>query len=185
MDGATARIDGLDQAIKELYALAPSLRDRVLKGMCATGASVLRQEAISRAPEYTEEVSKGHPPGGTLKKAIYQARLVDKCTATQEVWAVDVRRGKKFQATGKAAVNRDAFYASWVEFGHYTRVPKAMTKTAKAAGRALGVASFVPPHPFMRPAFELKKSAALQAMQEYAQKHLAYATEMNRFLKAA
>lgn len=185
MDGATASVQGLEQVMREMYALAPALRDRVLKGMCATGASVLRQEAIKRAPMYEEAVAAGHPPPGTLKKAIYQARLVDKCTATQEVWAVDVRKGKKFRSMGKAGVNRDAYYAGWVEFGHFTRVPHAMTKTARAAGRALGVAQYVAPQPFMRPAFETKKSEALRAMQEYAEKHLSYATQMNTYLKAA
>jgi len=182
-------VDGLDQLIQELQDLAPALREHVLKGACATACSVLRKEAIRRAPQYTGDVAQGHPPPGTLKKAIYQTRMVNKCDATHEVWAVNVKRGSRTISKGKNAGqktnDRDAFYALWVEFGHYASAPHAMTKTAKAAGRALGVAKFIPAHPFMRPAFEAAKGSAMTAMQQYIADHLLFATAANRYLKAA
>ena len=192
-DGASMTIEGLDAMVREIQGFAPALRAKLLKGACASACSVLRQEAVRRAPVYEEAVPAGHPPGGTLAKAIYQTRWVDKCTDQAEVWFVDVRRGKRFRNTGRTVgpmgptqgVNKDAFYASWVEFGHYARGPKGLTKVAKAAARALGVARYVPPHPFMRPAFESKKGAAMEAMRQYLAQHLPLMTAANHYLKAA
>jgi HK97 gp10 family phage protein len=170
----------------DLQALPQTIQTRVMKGAVATGASVIRKEAIRLAPTYTGDVADGHPPPGTLKKAIYQTRLPSQCTPTQEVWKVDVRRGKAARNTrrGKGVANLDAFYAKWVEFGHYTRVPHAMTKTAKAAGRALGVARYVPPHPFMRPAVQAKAGEAFKAMQTYIYQQLPLATAALRIVRA-
>lgn len=192
-DGASLTVPGLDAMVREIQGFAPALREKLLKGACATGCSVLRAEAVRRAPEYEEDVPVGHPPAGTLKKAIYQTRWTDKCTNQAEVWFVDVRKGKRFRHTGKTSsaagptqgVNKDAFYASWVEFGHYTRSPKGITKVAKAAARALGVATYVPPHPFMRPALETKKGEALEAMRQYLAQRLPLMTAANHYLKAA
>jgi hypothetical protein len=191
-DGASASIPDLNRMVAEIQGFAPAIRERLLKGGCATAASVLRVEAVRRAPVYDEVVPKGHPPAGTLAKAIYQARWPDKCTSTTEVWFVDVKKGKRFRNVGRntsrfgpVQTNFDAFYASWVEYGHFTRAPSGITKTAKAAARALGVTTFVPPHPFMRPAFEAKKGAALEAMRLYLAQKMPVATVSNLYLKAA
>jgi HK97 gp10 family phage protein len=183
-DSVSLQVKGLDQLLAELQALPQALQTRVMKGAVATGASVIRKKAIALAPLYTGDMEAGHPPPGTLKKAIYQTRLPQACTATREVWKVDVRRGKKARSVGKKGANLDAFYASWVEFGHYTRVPHEMTKTAKAAGRALGVAKWVPPRPFMRPATAMASGEALAAMRDYLQKNLRLAVTAMRFVKA-
>jgi hypothetical protein len=186
-DAATLSTPDLAAMLREIQELPRRVQERLLKGAVATGCSVIRQEAILRAPEYTGKVSEGHPPPGTLKKAIYQTRLVDKCTPTREVWKVDVRRGKTAQTTkrGGGIVNLDAYYASWVEYGHYAAPPHGLTKTAKAVGKAIGVIGFVPAHPYMRPAFEAKKNEALQAMGRYIAVNLPAATSANRFIKAA
>jgi hypothetical protein len=129
---------------------------------------------------------KNHPPPGTLKKAIYQARMVDRCTPTQEVWMVGVRSGKK--TTAKGTARPDAYYASWVEFGHFTRMPagpKETKKSRKLAARALGITRYVPPQPFMRPAFDQSKSAAAQALSDYVTRELSAAMAASKFLKAA
>ncbi len=192
------RIEGLGDLLRELQEVPQEISKRVLKGMVAKGASVIRREAVRRAPMYTgadadlasvaggrgRAIQAGHPPPGTLKRAIYQARLSDKCSETLEVWCVDVRRGKRAQSFGKAGENLDAYYALWVEFGHYTRVPHAMTATAKAAGRALGEARWVPAQPYMRPAFETKKDEALNVMRQYLIDNLPLALAASRILKA-
>jgi HK97 gp10 family phage protein len=184
-DSVSLQVKGLDQLLAELNALPQAIQTRLMKGVVATGASVIRKKAIDLAPEFTGDVAAGHPPPGTLKKAIYQARMVSACTATREVWIVDVRRGKRAQSFGKKGENRDAFYALWVEYGHFTRVPHAMTKQAKAAGRALGVAKWVPPHPFMRPAVVMASQQAFEAMRAYLQKNMPLALTAMRFVKAA
>jgi HK97 gp10 family phage protein len=182
-DSVTVEIAGLDGLLRDLKAFPSSIQKRVLKGAAATGASVLRKEAVTRAPISTGKLEEGHPPPGTLKKAIYQVRLNQECTPTREVFKVGVRRGKRTKKNGTAYV--DAYYAKWVEFGHYARVPHELTKSAKAAGRALGVAKWVAPHPFMRPAIAAKQADALRAMQEYIRDQMSLATAALQFLHAA
>jgi len=182
-DSVTVKVKGLDALLAELQTLPQALQTRVMKGAVATGASVIRKKAIALAPQSTGSVSEGHPPPGTLKKAIYQVRLSQACTATREVWKVDVRRGKKARSVGKKGTNLDAYYALWVEFGHYARVPHEMTKTAKAAGRMLGVAKWVPPRPFMRPAVATSSQEALAAMRDYLNNNLRLAVTAMQFVK--
>lgn len=185
VDSVTVQVTGLDQLLRDLKAFPAAVQKRVLKGAAATGASVLRKEAIQRAPVSTGKVEEGHPPPGTLKKAIYQTRLVQECTPTREVFKVGVRQGKRAQSVGKKGANLDAYYAKWVEYGHFARVPHEMTKTAKAAGRMLGVARWVAPHPFMRPAIAAKQGDALRAMQEYIRNQMPLATAALQYLRAA
>jgi HK97 gp10 family phage protein len=141
------KVRGLAELKATLATLPQAMQNTAIKGMVAAGASVIRQEAILRAPAYAEQVPAGHPPAGTLKNAVYQSRLISDCTPSHEVWIVNVRKGKKFQAhkKGGQTVNADAYYATWVEYG-----------TVKMSAR-----------PFMRPAFEAKKSAAVDAMGTY------------------
>lgn len=186
VDSVTIEVNGLDQLLKDLKAFPAAVQKRVLKGAAATGASVIRKEAVLRAPVSTGKVEEGHPPPGTLKKAIYQVRMTQECTATREVFKVGVRRGKRVNKAGKNLnEGKDAFYASWVEYGHFARVPHEMTKSAKAAGRMLGVAKWVPPHPFMRPAIAAKQADALRAMQEYIRNQMPLATAALQYLHAA
>lgn len=190
-DGASMEITGLADLLADLRTLPDVLQQRVMKGAVATGASIIRKEAVLRAPVWTGDVSQGHPPPGTLKRAIYQTRLPEWCTPTVETWKVDVRMGKRAASTkrGKGTVNLDAFYARWVEYGHYSRAPKSAGKTRKqrraaVESGAVQGAHFVLPRPFMRPAFEVKKQEALNAMQAYVTHNLPVAMAAMRILKA-
>jgi len=192
-DTATLSMPNLADFLRELQALPKAIRERAVKGAVATAASVVRKDAIARAPLWTGEVQEGHPPPGTLKKAIYQTRMVDECTPTLEVWKVDAHKGKAVRNVGKKTskfgptqgVNKDAFYAAWVEYGHFTRTPKGpgKRKTRQLAGIAAGTVRWVPPHPFMRPAFETKKTEALNAMAEYLHNEMQAATAAMKFFK--
>ena len=193
-DHATLATPDMPAFLAELRALPAMVQKRIVLGAVATAASVIRKASIDRAPFYIPDSvmhggtnsPKNHPPPGTLKRAIYQARMTDQCTPTKEVWMVGVRAGKK--ETKKGTALADAYYARWVEFGHFTRLPsgpKATQKARKMAARALGVVRYVPPQPFMRPAFEASQAAALQALSDYIQARLPAETAANRFLKAA
>jgi len=184
-DSVTIEIEGLQGLLSELKAFPQAVTTRVLRGAAATGASVIRKEAILRAPVSTGPEEEGHPPPGTLKKAIYQVRMTQECTPTREVFKVDIRRGKRAQSVGKRGTNLDAFYASWVEFGHYARPPGGLTKTAKAAARVAGTAKWVPAKPFIRPALQAKGEDAIKAMRDYIQQNIPLATTAMRFLRAA
>ena len=186
-DGVTFEFVGLEALQRDIAELTVAVRKRIAIGMVAKGATWIKNEAKLLAPEWTGPVEEGHPPPGALKDAIYAARLVRECTDDREAWVIGVRAGKAFQTAkrGKGTVNIDAYYASWVEYGHYTRTAKGSTKSAKAAGRALGVASWIPAHPYMRPAFDHGRTAAFNAMQAYFESNLAAATTGLRILKAA
>ena len=179
MDSYGAELQGFEQLMAELLKLPDVMQKRVIKGAVAKGAKIIKDEAVARAPV----------DSGTLKAAIYMARLVNQCTPNDEVWLVSARSGKQYQTrklkSGKDSANRDAFYAKWVEFGHYARTPKGVTKSGKAAGRALGVTSWVAARPFMRPAFETKKSEAVTAMQTYSIYKLPEVASLFIYLKAA
>lgn len=192
-DSVKAEIVGVQELMAELRRLPEVLQQKIMRGAVGTAANVIKREAVMRAPVFTGAVSQGHPPPGALKAAIYATRLVDKCTINSEVWLVGVRQGKRARNSGSKTSkfgptqgkNLDAYYASWVEYGHYARVSKSMSKDAKAAGRGLGAATWVAARPFMRPAFETKKGDALEAACAYIQRNLPVATASFRFLKAA
>lgn len=175
------KVTGMAELKQTLMALPEAIRLRVVKGMVATGAEIFRAEAVSRAPVFTGPISAGHPPSGTLKRAIYKTRMPSECTDTREVWKVSVKKGKAAQTSGSNSsssgpeqVNQDAFYARWVEYGHYTRAPKGLAPTQFGRRQIVSTGSqmvigahYVSPKPFMRPSFETKKQAAVNAMGTY------------------
>ena len=141
-------VTGLKELQKALSELPKNIAKNVLRGAVNAGASVIRKEVSVRAPVYTGPVSKGHPPPGTLKRAIYQKQIRERSTAQKQTFFVGVRQGKSAKKTKKGMV--DAFYARFVEFG-----------TAKQVAK-----------PFMRPAFESKKVASVDAIKEYLTKRI-------------
>jgi hypothetical protein len=185
-DGITCEITGLDALLRELRALPEAVQTKVLPKAVGAGAAVIRKEVALRAPEATGPISEGHPPAGTLKKAIYSIRLKDQCSPTFEVWKVGVRKGRGARETKRrgGVINLDAFYASWVEYGHFARVPHAMTKAARAAARAVGTAKWVPAHPFFRPAVAVAQNRAFAAMKESLMRELPLAMVAMQYLRA-
>ncbi|EHR71384.1 Bacteriophage protein of unknown function (DUF646) [Burkholderiales bacterium JOSHI_001] len=183
----------MDAFLRELHALPDVIQQKLAKGTAATGASVIRESIKARAPVWTGDVADGHPPPGTLKRAIYQTRLIGECTSTREVWLVGVKQGRNARNTkrGKGAASQDAYYARWVEYGHFTRAPKSAGSTKAARRRAMASGSqliqgahWVMARPFFRPGFEAKKGAAVQAMQDYLARNLPLAANSLRYLKA-
>lgn len=201
-DEVRCEVNGLEGLLSELRELPQRFQTRILKGAVGTGAGVLRDEARRLAPIYLgadrdvtslmgwriRNLPKDHPPPGTLKAAIYSARLSSQCTPTKEVWIFSVRQGKKFRAVAKGGTtqNQDAFYARWIEYGHWTRPPKGPGPRAARRDAAIkaGTVRWVPPQPFMRPAFDTKKDEAFRAMTEYIRKNLPAALVGMQFLKA-
>ena len=198
MDEVKFTVVGMRELMEELHGLAVVTQKRLALGAVATAASVIRKKSVELAPIYlgadhylqslvgrrSVKMSAGHPQPGTLKRSIYQTRMSEKCTPTTEVWKVDVRRGKK--KTKKGADQPDAYYAAWVEYGHYTRPPSGggTLKMRRAEGRRSGAVKWVPAQPFMRPAFESSKEEALSAMAKYIADNLHAATLSFRLLKA-
>jgi HK97 gp10 family phage protein len=155
-DYTTVQVKGLSELAAALRDLPDRIARNALRGATAAGAAVIRKEAVRRAPVYHGDVAAGHPKPGTLKRALYQVQSRELSGLVQQVFVVGVRTGKARQAVekkrtikGKRAVvgveNLDAYYWRFVEFG-----------TSKMAAR-----------PFMRPAFEAKKTAAVEAIRQY------------------
>ena len=184
-DGVALTVPGLDAFLAELRALPAKVQTKVLGKVVSAGAAVVQAEVVRRAPVFTGEGSQGHPPPGTLKKAIFRTRVPSECTATTEVWKVAIRKGKAAQSTrrGKSTVNLDAYYATWVEYGHFARVPHAVTRSAKAAAQALGTAKWVPAHPFFRPGVDASTQASFAAMNAALDRELPAAVAAGRYLK--
>lgn len=183
-DEITVEIPGLQAALAELRDLPARVQKRVMLGAAATGAAVIRDEVVLRAEVLTKT--------GVLANAIFMTRMPLLANGQTEVFKVGVRQGKKAQHYGvnsnagpTQGTNRDAYYASWVEYGHFARVSRKVGKYAKNAGRWLGVAKWVPAKPFFRPAVQAKTSAAFAAMSDYIYKQLPLATTGMQFLKAA
>lgn len=144
----SVHIAGLDTFAQALKLLPNNISRRVLRGAVAAAGKVIRDEAKSRAPVHSGPIAKGHPPPGTLKRAIALGRSNRLSKVGKEVYHVFVRnsaiagsKGKKIIAGGKF----DAYYWRYIEFG-----------TSKMAAR-----------PFLRPAFEAKKEAAIEALTQY------------------
>jgi len=113
---------------------------------------------------------------GNLKNSIYQARMADKCSATQEVWKVD------FRVSGK----KGAFYAKFVEYGHFARVPQGDSKLTRKQRRVIAglTGKWVPAHPFVRPAVQSVQDKIVPAMQQYLNTRLQDANAALRVFKA-
>jgi HK97 gp10 family phage protein len=134
-------VQGLDELQRTLTRTLPDkLQGRAMQAALTKGARPIITKAKALAPQDT----------GRLKRAIYAFR--DKAsTRTREGRLISVRTGKRLRKS-----NRDAFYWKWIEFGHRTRASKTQA----------GVVRLVPARPFMRPAFEAKKLAALEIIRQ-------------------
>lgn len=145
---AAVEVKGLRELNAALAELPERIAKNVLRGSVAAGAAVIRKEAVKRAPIYTGPVAQGHPPPGTLKRAIYQTQVRELSGLLKQTFKVAVRRGKG--AATKSGKSLDAYYARFVEYG-----------TVKMTAR-----------PFMRPAFDSQKLNAIEAMKQYLAKRI-------------
>jgi len=163
-DFARITVTGIDGLKEKLRAMDEELREKALRAATFAGAQVICNQAITNAPEYTGEVSQGHPPPGTLKKSIIVKRIEEKCGDYRQTYYITVRRGEK-------GTSSDAFYAHMVEYGHFARGPgqalkgSARNKAAQRVALAASGAKFIPAQPFLRTAFEAKKEDAIRAIE--------------------
>ena len=164
--------------LKELQAALKELPQRVgrnvLRGAVNSGAGVIRAEAQLLAPVMHEALPKHQPPG-TLRRSIIVKHILEKSGDFRQTYYVTVRQGRKYQGQGKGGnLSQDAFYARWVEWGHYFVPPRPKGvnwKKHRSASQG-DAARWVPAKPFMRPAFEAKKEAAVQAIKSYLAKRI-------------
>lgn len=131
----SVRIEGLRELNRNLAKLDDRIARNVLNRSVSAGARVIRDEARMNAP--IDE--------GNLKRNIISKKR--RARKGQANWIVGVRGIN--EATGnsdnsmKTRDPRNSFYARFVEMG-----------TSKSA-----------PHPFMAPAYEAKRGAAVEAIK--------------------
>ena len=175
MPDITMRWEGLTELKTRLAMLNEDVQRNIVRAAVGAGAREIAKEARLRAPraETAHWRARGKMVSpGTLAKAIAAGRSRRESQPGREIWRVFVRHGKKEQARGL-----DAFYAGWVEFGHYYVPPGGKSGIGGSLRqrrklRSLSSARFVPGRPFLRPAFESKKEAAVQAMVDRLKQRL-------------
>lgn len=157
----TVNVQGLPELQHALAQVASNVERRYAYVATAAAAGVIKNAVIANAPVWHGDVSKGHPPPGTLKRsiAIGRSRGLGRGVVGYFVY---VRSGKKEQKKG-----RDAYYWKWVEFGHYTKGATGFKNRAGARGTSFaryvetGGARFIPPQSFMRSSFDANWRASL------------------------
>lgn len=174
-------IKGFAELKRAMQALPKNIQRNVLRGTVNAGARLVRDQARLNAPVMPEALP-GHQPPGTLKRSIVTAFIPEKSNTQQATYYVTVRQGKKYRGQGKRqGKSQDAFYGAWVELGHHYVAPKpdsANWSRHRQHQHATGI--YVPPHPFLRPAYEAKKLQSVQAMREYMLQRLAQEVEKAR-----
>lgn len=142
----TRNLTGFKELAENLKKLGPKLAKNGLRSATSAGAAIIRNDARARAPVDT----------GELKKDIQIKRERDTQGGElfRALYSVYTRSGKRSRLSGKARnVDKDSFYWKFQEFG-----------TAKQAAQ-----------PYMRPAFEANKDAAIdrigEKLDEHIQKH--------------
>lgn len=174
-------IKGFAELKRAMQALPKNIQRNVLRGSVNAGARLVRDQARLNAPVMPVALP-GHQPPGTLKRSIVTAFIPEKSNAQQATYYVTVRQGKKYRGQGKRQdKSQDAFYGAWVELGHHYVAPKPSgTNWAPHRRQQHTTGVFVPPHPFLRPAYEAKKLQSVQAMREYMLQRLPQEVEKAR-----
>lgn len=127
------------------------LPDRVAK-------NALRSAVNAGATEIKRGAREKAPVDtGRLKRSLYQRQIREQSSLYQQTYFVGVRTGPKRGKDGKKDYSQDAWYWKFVEFG-----------TSKIVAR-----------PFLRPAFEGNKEAAVNRIAEKLDERIQkYATEL-------
>jgi HK97 gp10 family phage protein len=160
---ATIKLTGFAELAAQLKALPDNIGRNGLRAAVAAGAAEVRKQAKTNALAMRDT--------GTLARSIYQKQIREQSSLQRQVFYVGVRAGRKFKKYGKSGMSKSseegAFYGRFVEFGHFTR-PRGGGRITRGAGRAAVISSsavhWVPARPFLRPAFDGKKSEAIDAM---------------------
>ena len=139
------QIEGLAELAKALKELPERVAKNGLRAAVYAGAKVIRDEAKLLAPVAVACLGPKQPPPGTLKRALIMKQIPELSGKSKQTFFVMVRHGKKYRNQGNnGKLSQDAWYWRFVEFG-----------TVKMAAQ-----------PFLRPAFDAKKTQAVAAIKE-------------------
>lgn len=172
----SVKVTGLRELNDALTKLADDVAIKYARGAVAAGAALIRDAARENVPVLS----------GKLKRSIYSKWIREASSRERQTFFVSVRRGKQFRAKqrvskkGRTTMTKDldAYYWTWVEFGHIaTGAGKKIKGGAQRRSdtrsklRSSG-ATFVPPRPFLRPAYEQNKQQAVEAIRSELSKRI-------------
>lgn len=169
------KVTGLQELNRNLARLADDVQRKYLRGAVAAGARLIRDAAIKNVPIRS----------GTLRRALYSKWIQEASGNNRQTFLVSVRRGKQFQAKTRTSKkgritktkSSDAYYWTWIEFGHVatgpTRIAGGALRRERSRQKLKSAGRFVPPRPFLRPAFESNKTAAIEAVRVELAKRIA------------
>lgn len=155
------KVEGLAELVELMQKKLPEfIQTKALHPALTKAAKPIIDEARALVPVKT----------GKVRRSIYSYRDRDS-TKQKAVRSIGVRSGKRHG-------DKDAFYWKFVEFGRGESVVGKKRGAARGGERArsLGtpergffgkVVKAVPARPFMRPAFEAKKLAAIEEFKKY------------------
>jgi len=122
-----------------------------------------QRQIVRRLNVLTDEVARTHLEAATLEGAEVIRKAIEKKAPKESGFLkshilkeVDSKNTRRNKATINIGPHKDAFYALFVEFGH-----ALVRGTRKATRKVIGN---VPPHPFMRPAFDESKRNVRQTI---------------------
>ncbi len=144
---------GLKEIQSTLNKLPARLGEKVVRAALRAAAQVIRKDAQSRAP-VLQQPKWGRKPGTIKKNITVKRSKKDKYGVYLTVAGLSAKKIKAFKggsASKDAAYNPDdPWYWHFLEFGTSTRNK----------------------HPFLRPAFEAQKFAALRRFEEFAKRRV-------------
>ena len=192
----TITLSGFAELAAGLRELPDKVSRTVLSRAVSAGALVVQQEMTKNAEAIRDT--------GTLARSIYRKYIRELSNQETKVYFVGPRQGKMYQKMGKKKVSKDAYYAKWIERGHFTRppgthainrrgvsgkwlkgdivanrLPRTLDRTTQLESMvAAGTIKWIPPNAFMRRAFDVKKNAAVDAMGQVLGAGIAKAAEL-------
>ena len=167
----TIELKGFKELAEALRTLPDKLAGNTMKQAVSAGAQVIQAEMKNNASRMADT--------GTLARSIYRKFIPELSANYKVVYFVAPRQAYNYRTKigdkrVKAGAKNDAYYARWVELGHWSRPSggKAIKVRAGARGReaelnrlsAAGQIKWVGPHSFMRPAFDTQKERAIGAL---------------------
>lgn len=175
----TVHVKGLDELARKLKALPQKIARKAFAGGVSAAAKVIQDDYKSRINNRT----------GTLRRSVVRKFIREQSNDQQVVFYVVPRKGKKLRRVGKRGENKsaDAYYASWVEFGHLTR-PSKTRALKRGRGRneavskliAAGSVHRVQGKRWLTQAFESNKMKAIDVMKERIAENLRKLPEFER-----
>lgn len=145
--------------------LVAAVSDTVQQQVSLLDESALRKIGVAGAVVFRDEAkqnAQAHAKTRTILNNIIIKRVEEESDGgKRQVYLVTVRKG--------SFGGSDAYYWRWVEYGHKFVPRKAKGTSWKTHRRAAELeygTSTVPAYPFMRPAYDSKKGAAVDAMTQ-------------------